>query len=435
MGIAFLLRLIALNQSLWLDEATTAKVVMHYSPIDIVRQFSPNDFHPPLYYLFMKLWTSVWGYSEIALRMPSVIFALLVGIVVYNIGSLMKKGAGIWAAVFFLFNPLIMYYSQEARMYTLIVFLLSFALLFFLKAIDEGKKSDIVLFNISVGLSVLTFYGSVFFIAAFYIYLLCTKKFTILLRLLPGSVIGFAIISPLLYTQLMHSQEALAIVKNWSLVLGTITLKNLFLIPLKFSIGRIQYYPKSLYYFTAGLWTCVITYFAIRGGLRNRRMGYFFVTPLILGIVFSLFTPLLQYFRFLFLLVPLTLILAVATEHRWQRILIAAGYVVCSLVYLFLPLYHREDWKGLSSRLTKEVYIIESSADPIRYYRPDVTIYDLRGIEKATSGKKQLSVVPYTAEIYGFDYASLLEKKGFSVSDRKDYRSVIYERWTRKSGR
>src|SRR3989339_1204426 len=85
---AFLVRLIALNQSLWLDEAVTAKVVMNYGFTEIVSKFSPTDFHPPLYYLFMKLWTNVFGYSEIALRMPSVLFSLMTGYVIYKIATL-----------------------------------------------------------------------------------------------------------------------------------------------------------------------------------------------------------------------------------------------------------------------------------------------------------------------------------------------------------
>ena len=101
---AFLIRLIALDQSLWLDEATTAKVIQNYNYSEIITKFSPLDFHPPLYYLFMKFWTNIFGYSEISLRIPSVLFSLMTGYVVYLIG-------GIWSAIFFLFNPLIVYYS------------------------------------------------------------------------------------------------------------------------------------------------------------------------------------------------------------------------------------------------------------------------------------------------------------------------------------
>ena len=85
--LAFLVRLISLDQSLWLDEATTARVVHKYNFFEIVTKFSPNDFHPPLYYLIMKVWTNMFGYSEIALRMPSILFSLLTGYLVYLLGN------------------------------------------------------------------------------------------------------------------------------------------------------------------------------------------------------------------------------------------------------------------------------------------------------------------------------------------------------------
>src|SRR3989338_4195032 len=96
---SLLIRLIGLNQSLWLDEATTARVVREYGFTQIVNGFSPNDFHPPLYYLFMKVWTNFFGYSEIALRMPSVLFSLLTGWVIYAICRLRRDfGEPRWAA-------------------------------------------------------------------------------------------------------------------------------------------------------------------------------------------------------------------------------------------------------------------------------------------------------------------------------------------------
>src|SRR3990172_9702928 len=161
--LAFLIRLIAVNQSLWLDEATTAQVVKQFNLAEIVTKFSPRDFHPPLYYLFMKLWTGVFGYSEVALRMPSIIFSLLTGWVIYLIG-------GLWASALFLFNPLVVYYSQEARMYMMVTFFLTGAFYFF-----NNKKW--LLFSLLSILSFYTFYGSIFFIAAFFLYLLYKNQF------------------------------------------------------------------------------------------------------------------------------------------------------------------------------------------------------------------------------------------------------------------
>ena len=142
---AFLIRLIALNQSLWLDEAVTANVVKNLDFFEILTKFSPTDFHPPLYYLFMKLWTNIFGYGEVVLRFPSIIFSLLTGYFVYKIASLFHGFiAGMLATVFFLFNPLIVYYSQEARMYMMATFFLTTAIYFFLKLViaSEAKQSQ-----------------------------------------------------------------------------------------------------------------------------------------------------------------------------------------------------------------------------------------------------------------------------------------------------
>ena len=73
-GLIF--RLISLNQSLWLDEATTALVAR--MPIaDFFTKFMPADFHPPLYYIVVHFWVRLFGASEISLRIPSIIFGIL----------------------------------------------------------------------------------------------------------------------------------------------------------------------------------------------------------------------------------------------------------------------------------------------------------------------------------------------------------------------
>lgn len=259
LAVAFLIRLLALNQSLWLDEATTARVVLHYNYFDIITKFSPFDFHPPLYYLLMKLWTGIFGYSEIFLRLPSVIFSLLTGWMIYKIGAMVEnKKLGIWSMIFFLFNPLIMYYSQEARMYMMSTFLLSCAIYYFIKMLkvksqrSKVQSNDFLLFNLFCILSFYTFYGSVFLIATFLLYFLYKKQYGIFMKSLIFNLPSFLIISPLLYTQFMHSRQALIYVTHWNLVLGKATIKNLLLIPLKFTSGRISFFPKLIFYAVTG---------------------------------------------------------------------------------------------------------------------------------------------------------------------------------------
>lgn len=429
--LGFFLRLIALNQSLWLDESTTARVVQTFNFPDIVQKFSPTDFHPPLYYFFMKFWTNFSGYFEISLRFPSIIFSLLAGWFVYLIGKELKdKKTGMWAAVFFLFNPLIIYYSQEARMYMMVTFFLTGAIYYGIRSMSKFSPQALILANLFLFLSVATFYGSIFFIAALYLYLLTTRQLKLLFGLLPGPILGLLSLAPLLAQQLRNSQVALQAVSNWSLVLGKANLKNLLLIPLKFSIGRISFEPKILYYGISGAWTILVFYFATKGARSKKAqlLPFLFLAPLILGFLASFFTPLLQYFRFLYLIPILSLFISNGAKTSFSRGILLAGFLVFSLVYLLFPQFHREDWKSLSQSLPEDsvVYILPSSKDPLLYYRKDLKTEDLRGEKKETS----VIVVPYVSEIYGYDYRRELMKGKYRLLEEKAFRGLTYERWS-----
>ena len=415
---AFLIRLIALNQSLWLDEAVTANVVRNFRFSQIVNGFSPTDFHPPLYYLFMKLWTNFFGYSEIALRMPSVLFSLLTGYVIYLIG-------GIWSVAFFLFNPLIVYYSQEARMYMMVTFFLTASLYYFL------KSKNLILFNLFLILSFYTFYGSIFLIATIFIYLLYKKRYKMFFVSCFLFLVSFVLISPLLHQQFLRSKISLAQVANWSLVLGKANLKNLLLIPIKFSIGRISFYPKWLYWAVAGIWTGFV-FFTIKTVLNKtvfiKTVFYLFIFPLVLGFLVSFFAPMLQYFRFLFLIPIMSLLLSRSNLRGW---ILATGFLIFSLVYLLNPAFHREDWKNLVKSLPKgkPVYMITASSDPIKYYNDNLLIKELTNYGLIS---QEIIVIPYTADIYGLDYKKSLSKNGYQQKEVMNFRELSFDIWERR---
>lgn len=84
--ISFFVRLIGINQSLWLDEAITANVVKLLIK-QIVTNFSVNDFHPPLYYWFLNVWVRIFGDSVILMRLSSVLFSIITIWLAYLIGK------------------------------------------------------------------------------------------------------------------------------------------------------------------------------------------------------------------------------------------------------------------------------------------------------------------------------------------------------------
>ena len=403
------LRLLSLNQSLWLDEAISANVVKNYSYSDIITKFSPSDFHPPFYYLTLKAWTSIFGYSEISLRFPSVIFSLITIYLVFRF-------FGFWPSLLLAFNPLYLYYSQEVRMYSLVTLLVFCAYLAF-------KTNKLLIYYLLVFLSLSTFYGSVFFFAAISFYWLFKKNYKnfIIYSLAPS--FSFLILSPLLWQQYQISKTLLVSVENWSLVLGPANIKNLLLILVKFTIGRISFYPKWAYYLIALLVAIPLWLTLFIRSFNQRKFAFIFWLSLFIGFIFSIFTPMFQYFRFLYLIPFLCLIL----HKNYFYTLI---FLFFSFIYLLNPSFHREDWQSLSASLINPVYIIESVADPIKYYRPDLKINDLKSISSIES---EITVIPYASEIHGLDYRQKLLSQNYQLIKETSFRELKSETWQKST--
>ena len=109
---------IGLRQSVWFDEGYSI-LVAKQSVGDLIHLTSV-DTHPPLYYLLLKFWTGVFGWSEIALRSLSVLAmggAMAIGI------FLVKRLFGARVALFVLplviLAPFLLRYGFEIRMYAL----------------------------------------------------------------------------------------------------------------------------------------------------------------------------------------------------------------------------------------------------------------------------------------------------------------------------
>lgn len=379
------IRLFSLNQSLWLDEATTAKVAA--LPWHEIIQFSRNDFHPPLYYLLMSLWHTG---SEVWLRIPSVAASYAAAWLLYiTIKKHHSKTTALWASALLLLNPLFLYYSQEARMYAL-------ASLWICTIIYGHYFRKYVVTALGVCGALFTFYGTALILPPIILYTFFKKRYKETLIISLAALCSFALLSPLLIRQLSNARVMLNEISGWGSVLGTVGIKNLLLIPLKFTTGRVSIEPKMLYY-SLGLVSSGIVWLGILKGMKKDRLLAVVVGgTVVTGIIVSFITPLLQYFRFVYLLPPTMALLALG--YGRMRIVTALIFILWASLYIFFPQFHREDWKSLSASLPRSavVYGIPSSLDAVFYYRRDVIIRDIRG-----ASFQKAYVVPYTFSIYG----------------------------------
>ncbi len=113
--------------SLWLDEAYT----YHFARLSLSEYWQifqgASDFHPPLFYDLEKIGL-LFGNSENSLRIIPAIFGIAAIPLFYLIGKkLFCRPVGIIMAGLITFSPLSIAYSQEARMYTMLLFFISFA--------------------------------------------------------------------------------------------------------------------------------------------------------------------------------------------------------------------------------------------------------------------------------------------------------------------
>jgi 4-amino-4-deoxy-L-arabinose transferase-like glycosyltransferase len=116
------------SQSLWIDEIFTWNNAGSGSGLGL-RDLLDNV-HGPLYALLLHLWSAPGGDSEWALRAPSALFGVAMVPVMAALASRwLGPGAGAPAAWLTAFSPFLVWYSQEARNYSLLMLCVGLAAL------------------------------------------------------------------------------------------------------------------------------------------------------------------------------------------------------------------------------------------------------------------------------------------------------------------
>lgn len=155
--------------SIWFDEAFSAMIIRH-SFFDIAR-YTISDVHPPLYYWTLKLWSMIWGDDVVALRSLSLVWLLLAMIVVYVfVGSRFGRPAAALSTLLLTISPMLVRYSEEARMYTMVVFIVVSATYVLLDAVEYPTRRKWAAYGVLVGLGVLTHYMTLVMWAAHWVW-------------------------------------------------------------------------------------------------------------------------------------------------------------------------------------------------------------------------------------------------------------------------
>jgi len=154
------------GESYWFDEIMS----LHFSQQDLgsILNLPSYEAHiPPLYYILLHFWIRLVGTSEFAIRSLSAIFGSLSIFALYKLGKyLFNVKIAIYSSLILAVSIFHIYFSQEARMYSLLTLTTIVSIFFFLKSLNENRLrfwasyiivSILMLYTHSYGIFILIF--------------------------------------------------------------------------------------------------------------------------------------------------------------------------------------------------------------------------------------------------------------------------------------
>jgi mannosyltransferase len=147
-------------QSYRYDEAVTVGRVLHPSLFDTLSTVPHSESTPPLYYALAWLWSRLFGTGEVGLRSLSALAGSASIVVIYLVATAlgMRRRVGLIAAAMVAVSPVMIWFSQDARAYSLAFLLTALSLLFFARALRDPRRGTLLAWAFSSALALGTHY-------------------------------------------------------------------------------------------------------------------------------------------------------------------------------------------------------------------------------------------------------------------------------------
>lgn len=450
-------RLLNLNQSLWLDEA--AQAIESVRPL--TEQFDIKaDFWPPLYHVILHFWM-IGGRSEIWMRLLSV--AIGVATIYFSFKlteSLTSPKVALLTSFFMALAPFHIWYSQEIRPYALATLLGVISTYLLLKQKHwRYLVSSILLFYSSYLAPMLLLTHGV------YLYTFDKKNWWQWIKGVTLLVVAFLPWLPKFREQLMIGQGLTVVLPGWSEAVSAPLIKSFPLVFTKFILGRITFDNKWLYGSLISGLILLFVYLTHKNFQENKTTTSKIILlgglPILFAFLTSLFLPILAPQRVLFCL-PLFYMLwarGIILFGNRRLLQVAAGSVLLLLsgysilLYNTSPRFQREKWRE-AIRFVEEtrsptslaIFVFPEAFAPWQWYSRGV-VHPIavapRFVVDRELLEKNLSVIVRADKIYYFQYLteltdpqnhtqSFLESSGFSEISTRDFSGVgfitIYEK-------
>nr|WP_246344762.1 glycosyltransferase family 39 protein [Conexibacter arvalis] len=346
-----------------------------------------RESNPPLFYVLEWLTTRALGESEAALRALSAVAGTLLVAVAWAIGRRVGgTRVALATAALIAVNPLLVWFSQEARNYELVALLSAVSLLLFLRGLDDDRPRLLVWWAIVSALTLATHYFSCFVLAPQIAWLLWRHPRR-------GAVVGataaLALVTAALLPMLLEQRGNPYDIAQDAIAVRLVQIPKQFLLgyrgPLALPLGLLGTALAA-----GGAWLL------LRRAAPQVRWRAMLVGGIgLCGIALPLLAAVagadyLNTRNLLPALVPLATALAAgfAAERRTGPALLGllCGISVAIVTAVAVsPGYQRADWEGLArglgvSREPRAIVIAPANGGLVlRYYRPELTTLPLAG--------------------------------------------------------
>ncbi|HEX3609872.1 MAG TPA: glycosyltransferase family 39 protein [Solirubrobacterales bacterium] len=375
-------------QSYHHDEVITVARVIPGSFTDMLKQVKGSESNPPLYYVLAWGWAKAFGTGEVGMRSLSALFGAATVPLGYWIGAeLSSRRAGLITAALLAVNPMLIWYSQEARSYALLVFFCAASLLFFARALRTRDGRDLALWALASALALSSHYFAVFAVAIEALWLLValrSRRRAVLSAVGGVAVVGLALI-PLIAAQVNPAHI------GW--IDESLLSTRFFQTGVSFLIGETGHViaepPRERYALLPAILIGVAALLvAIRGSQREKRGAVLGLT-LGLGVAaLALLAALVgkDYVverNLLPALVPLAVVAGIGfATDRARRLGMLLAVVLCAYWVAFdvhvtqTPNLQRPDFREIVDelgppRVPRTIVTWKLAADPIRFYLHD----------------------------------------------------------------
>jgi len=171
---------------------------------------------------------------------------------------------------------------------------------------------------------------------------------------------------PMFIKQISFGKEAVSILPQWGILVNASFIKALPLTFIKFIIGRITIFDKTLYELSAICLFLVYGFLLLKGLFRKDLLiNLWLIVPTALALLLSVGLPNFQPFRLLFVLPAfyLLLVLGLMSIKSDRIVKMFAGFIILVSVfslyqYYSNPYFWREDWRGT-------IYFIEQQKNAV----------------------------------------------------------------------